>query len=212
MRSCDHVGASSPRGPGRLEGANATGDLDVNGSGTIVFVGLGASRTVIDGDGIDRVFDLACRTDMSVQFFSMTGETLGSMLIAGNLDGYALSAPDCSTLATGTTSSGYNLIGAAGLGTCALSGDTTGNQIGVEVDLSQTSMIDAEMPYAAPRFESVAIGAVPRLRCRLASGDLVDSDQQGNVRPVLNACTVGAIEGVSDLIFANGLDASYAGE
>jgi hypothetical protein len=31
-------------------------------------------------------------------------------------------------------------------------------------------------------------------------------------RPVGNTCTVGAIEGSTDVIFANGFDDSYAGE
>ncbi|MBL0162886.1 MAG: CSLREA domain-containing protein [Xanthomonadales bacterium] len=57
---------------GRDEDANATGDLDVSASGTIVFVGNSTGGTVIDGNGIDRVFDLDCRSDMNVQFNSLT--------------------------------------------------------------------------------------------------------------------------------------------
>jgi hypothetical protein len=41
---------------GANEDSNATGDLDINGALTIV--GAGAGSTIIDADGIDRVFDV----------------------------------------------------------------------------------------------------------------------------------------------------------
>ena len=50
---------------GRDEDANATGDLDGSASGTIVFVGNSTGGTVIDGAGVDRVFDFDCRSDMN---------------------------------------------------------------------------------------------------------------------------------------------------
>jgi CSLREA domain-containing protein len=42
--------------PGRSEDAGATGDLDVKGS--LVLLGAGADRTVLDGGGLDRVLDV----------------------------------------------------------------------------------------------------------------------------------------------------------
>ncbi len=140
------------------------------------------------------------------------GETLGSMLITGNLSAHPVPTPDCSTLASGTVSAGYNLIGAAGQGTCVLTGDTTGNQVGVNIGLSPVSMIGADMPYAAPRAGSLALGAVSQSRCRRPAGQFQHIDQQGNARPVGNACSIGALERSSDLIFAHGMDDSYAGE
>lgn len=140
------------------------------------------------------------------------GETIGSLLVTGNTNGHTVSAPDCLTLQEGPTSSGYNLIGAAGDAGCLFSGDTTGNQIGIAINLSQVSMAGSDIPYAAPKPGSVAIGAVPATRCRRGSGRYEKNDQLDLGRPLNNTCTIGAIEGISDLIFANGLDDSYAGE
>ncbi len=57
---------------GRLENANATGDLDIDAGGTVIIAGLGAGRTTLDAQGIDRVFEFACRSDMAVQLTGMT--------------------------------------------------------------------------------------------------------------------------------------------
>ncbi len=140
------------------------------------------------------------------------GETIGSTLITGNNDGLSFHAPDCATLATGTVSSGFNLIGAVSQADCVLTGDTTGNQIGVDIKLSQVSMAGADIPYAAPKPGSIAVGAVAAARCKRGSGRYEHTDQLDHARPVNNTCTIGAIEGTSDLIFANGFDDSYAGE
>lgn len=140
------------------------------------------------------------------------GETVGSVLVTGNSNGSPTSAPDCLTLQEGPTSSGYNLIGAVGVANCVFTGDTTGNQIGVAINLAQVSMAGSDIPYAAPKLGSIAVGAVPASRCRRGSGRYEHNDQLDLARPVNNTCTIGAIEGTSDLIFANGLDDSYAGE
>lgn len=47
---------------GANEDANATGDLDVTGSGTIAIIGIGSQQSVISGKGIDRVFDVNMST------------------------------------------------------------------------------------------------------------------------------------------------------
>ncbi|MBL0162883.1 MAG: hypothetical protein IPP82_04290 [Xanthomonadales bacterium] len=84
------------------------------------------------------------------------GETVGSLLVSGNNNGNAtFSAPDCLTLGSDTLSIGYNLIGAVGASDCAFSGDTTGNQIGVAINLAQVSMAGSDIPYAAPKREAL---------------------------------------------------------
>lgn len=145
--------------------------------------------------------------------FSITGgTTLGAMLVTGNTDGNVTHSPDCSTNTAGTPSSGYNLFGAVSLGTCVLTGDTTGNQIGTPISLSAVSKVGAEMPFATPQPGSVAVGAVSSARCIRGWGQSQHTDQLDHARPVNNACTIGAMEGTSDLIFANGFDEGYAGE
>ncbi|MEO8672557.1 MAG: choice-of-anchor Q domain-containing protein [Tahibacter sp.] len=145
--------------------------------------------------------------------FSISGGVaLGGMIVTGNRDGNSTHAPDCSTKTAGTISTGYNLIGAVSLGDCVLTGDTTGNQIGVAINLSPVSKANAEMPYATPQPGSIALGAAPVSRCKRAKGQYQHTDQLDHARPLNNACTIGAIEGSSDLIFADGLDGGYAGE
>ena len=46
----------------------------------------------------------------------------------------------------------------------------------------------------------------------LGFDELAGRDMRELPRPVNNACTIGAIEGTSDLIFASGIDDRYAGE
>ena len=44
--------------PGPNEGAAATGDLDLTGPNTIVKTKGRGARAIIDGDGLDRIFDV----------------------------------------------------------------------------------------------------------------------------------------------------------
>jgi hypothetical protein len=140
------------------------------------------------------------------------GEILGALLITGNRDGSSFHAPDCLTRPTGTVSSGYNLIGAVSDANCVLTGDLTGNQIGVDIDLAPVTLLGADLPYAAPRPGSIAVGAVPASRCRRGSGLYEIHDQLDHPRPVDGTCTIGAIEGTSDVIFSDGLEDRYPGE
>ncbi len=138
------------------------------------------------------------------------GETVGSVIIAGNRDGLTPSKPDCAAHPARTVSSGYNLIGSAG--GCVLAGDSTGNVMGADVQLAPVNLVGAGMPYAAPRVGSVAIAAVPQARCRRGWGQFQLDDPQGNARPVAGRCTIGALERTSDILFAHGMDDGYPGE
>lgn len=180
---------------------------DLNGGGLDVY-NTGSGR--VDLSWITVTGNSAGRKGGGVSFSG--GESLGAALITGNADGPSFDAPDCQTLAEGVVSSGYILVGAGSPTDCVLTGDPTGNQIGVAINLSQVSMVGSDIPYAAPKPGSIAVGAVSASRCRDGAGRYLNTDQLDLARPLNNACTVGAIEGTSDLIFANGVDDSYAGE
>jgi CSLREA domain-containing protein len=145
-------------------------------------------------------------------FYLHGNEIIGSLIVADNLSGHAFSAHDCLTGPDGAVSSGYNLIGAVSMARCLLTGDPTGNVIGTPVTLSSVSMAGTDIPYATPQPGSIAVGAVSATRCKRGAGLYERDDQLDHVRPVNDTCTVGAIEGTSDLIFADGLDDGYAGE
>jgi hypothetical protein len=140
-------------------------------------------------------------------------EIITGLLVAGNDDGDNWDAPDCTAVHEGAISAGYNLIGDAGDGSCLMTGDLEGNQIGVDPQLSQVSLLGgAEMPFAAPGKFSPVRGAVPDDRCAHGLGLLEQLDHLGNARPVNEHCTIGAMEASSDLIFANDFSDGYFGE
>jgi hypothetical protein len=140
---------------------------------------------------------------------------LSAVLSAGNS---TLGAdPDCNTQVGVTAlSTGYNLIEDPGNSGCQMAGDLTGNQLGVDVKLSPTSLIGTTTPYAAGHPGSPAHDVVPAWRCETIEGLYQGSDQHDRPRPGDDGnpslCTAGAIEAVSDLIFASRIDDSYVGE
>src|SRR3954452_23920216 len=56
---------------GAGEDANATGDLDITGGLTLK--GAGASSTTVDGNHLDRVFDVAAGKNVSLSGLTITG-------------------------------------------------------------------------------------------------------------------------------------------
>ena len=200
---------------GGLE-AGQTDDLSVSDS-------LLADNVADYGGG----FAASLTTSMELSYLTITGnrairaaggmlldgnEIVTGLLVAGNEDGENFDSPDCSAIHEGAISAGYNLIGDAGDGSCLMSGDLEGNLIGEDAQLSPVSLFGADMPYAAPGKFSPVRGAVPAYRCVRGRGRIEHEDQLGAVRPVNDRCTIGAIEGASDLIFADGFADTYPGE
>lgn len=139
---------------------------------------------------------------------------LTAILSSGNTDaGDANTSPDCAIVGSGAAiSKGHNVI-ANGPG-CLLSGDLTGNVIGVAAPMARVTMLGRPMPWSAPQPGNPALNHSPL--CLTASALVEVFDQFGDDRPGEDghedACTSGAIEGMSDLIHADGLDATYPGE
>lgn len=137
---------------------------------------------------------------------------LSAILSSGNRDtGTDNSSPDCAVVGAGAAvSSGYNVI--ADAPSCPLSGDLTGNLVGVAAPMSRVALLGRPMPWSAPQPGNPAVDHAPL--CRHASGLVEAADQLGGGRPGEDddACTSGAIEGASDLVFADGADSDYPGE
>lgn len=63
---------------GQDENVNAAGDLDV--TDTLTVNGAGSASTIVDGDGIDRVFDLPSGGDLTLNGLTVTGgDTTGGV-------------------------------------------------------------------------------------------------------------------------------------
>jgi len=101
---------------GRNEDAAATGDLDVT-SGPLTITGAGAGVSIIDGGGIDRVFDVQVgATQVTISGVTIRNGDAGTGLTKGG----GIEAMDSITL-TDSVITG-NKAGAAGGGICV--GDT----------------------------------------------------------------------------------------
>jgi CSLREA domain-containing protein len=139
---------------------------------------------------------------------------LSAILSSGNTDagGAGISSPDCAISGSGAAiSRGYNVI--ANAPGCLLSGDLTGNLIGVAAPMSRVTVLGRTMPWSAPQPSNPAVDHAPL--CLLGNGLVEVFDQFGVERPGEDGdadnCTSGAIEGTSDLIYADGLDPDYPG-
>lgn len=141
---------------------------------------------------------------------------LTAVISAGNRDaGVNPTYPDCS-MGTGASipSGGYNIIGIAGTGGCVMSGDTSGNQIGVTAPLSGVALAGGVLPHVGVQPGNPALESIPRDDCVRADARFEMTDLHGRDRPgtVSSTCTAGAVEGLSDLVFADTFGIEYAGE
>ncbi|HSH05507.1 MAG TPA: choice-of-anchor Q domain-containing protein [Anaerolineae bacterium] len=117
---------------------------------------------------------------------------LQNSIVANNDDlstgTFSLYAPDC----YGTfTSNGYNLIGVDN-GFCTITGDTTGNRVGLDPLLGP--LTGTPPTYHLPLAGSPALNAGNDDGCRDASGSLLPNDQRLETRPLNGRCDIGAVE------------------
>lgn len=139
--------------------------------------------------------------------FTGAGNILRNVLMAGNLIGAGPS--DCRVYGPGfgdtNTSLGYNLT-QSNHPACILSGDTTGNQLGVDPLLGPRESL-LGMPFYRPAATSPAVNSIPRAVCADIRGIAVLSDVQGMPRPGTgnSFCDIGAVENQLPL-FANGFE------
>jgi CSLREA domain-containing protein len=114
--------------------------------------------------------------------------TMRNTVIAGNLDEGG-EAPDCSP---GVISDGYNLIGnATG---CFISGDGTGNLIGVSAQLGPLQPNGGPTPTHAPLAGSPLIDAGNPAVPGSGGTACEAADQRGVTRPQGVRCDIGAVE------------------
>jgi len=103
--------------PGRNENVAATGDLDITGIGanalTIVGTGLTPGATIIDGGGIDRVFDLGGNAPVTISNVTISGGNSGGLVGGGiNTGGNAILNLN-NVIITGNTTGVANIEGDA---------------------------------------------------------------------------------------------------
>lgn len=129
--------------------------------------------------------------------------SIRNSIISGNRFG-ALPSDCAGTIAT----LGHVLIG--NTTNCATSGDSTGNQLNVDPQLSTRQTNAYGMVFYRPIQGSPAIDVINLDRCSDHTGFGISIDAPGSTRPLVNAprCDIGAVEGAlpSPLLFANGFE------
>ncbi|GEM_PF-687144 len=145
--------------PGKSEDAAATGDLDLTSSQNITLIGGGAFSTIIDGQQLDRVFDISSATTATVRGFTVRNgntETGGGIENSGTLtiESTIVSANTAETAGGGVysdglltvidssleenqTSSRFFGIGGGGLAVVGAPGNTAG-----QTSLQNTSIVN----------------------------------------------------------------------
>lgn len=181
--------------------------------------GMGAGVRFSNSRNAELAFSTITRNRSLTRGGGFAGDNsavFSAVISANNRDaGTGATNPDC-YVGTGLSvpSGGYNVIGVAGTGGCPMSGDTTGNQIGVAAPLSVVAMAGRPLPYVGVQPGNPALEAIPRDSCVLADARFEMTDQFSRERPggATTLCTSGAVEGLSDLIFADGLSTGYVGD
>jgi CSLREA domain-containing protein len=177
--------------------------------------GSGGGVCFSNSDAAELAFSTVTRNHAVRQGGGFSGDgvaLLSGVLMAGNSTD--LSYADCYA-GTGLSvpSGGYNLVG-QGASACTMSGDTTGNLVGVSAPLSVVALAGRPLPYVGVQPGNPALESVPRYDCVVGDGRFEPHDLTGAARPGADAasCTIGAVEGVSDLLFADGIGDGYVGE
>ncbi|WP_386066191.1 choice-of-anchor Q domain-containing protein [Tahibacter sp. UC22_41] len=197
-------------GQGERLSVNASLFADNRSSG-----GSGGGVCFSNSDAAELAFSTITRNRSARQGGGFSGDgvaLLSGVLMAGN--SADLSHADCH-VGTGLSvpSGGYNLVG-QNTSPCPMSGDTTGNLVGVSAPLSVVAMAGRPLPYVGAQPGNPAVDSVPHYDCLVADGRFETQDLTGAARPGVYtaACTIGAVEGVSDLLFADGIGDGYVGE
>lgn len=131
--------------------------------------------------------------------FASTGgifnEASGSVQISNSilaLNAYGWGYPDADCMGT-ITSSGYNLIGS--LADCSITGDPTGNLIGVDPLLPMLPIVDPAQTWGYPPLAgSPAIDAGNPAPVGSSDTACEVADQRGFARPIGFVCDIGAYE------------------
>lgn len=107
--------------PGAPEGLSATGDLDIFANNTLTVTGAGASTTVIDGGGLDRVFNLDGGPPTAVEISGVTVRN-GDTFTTTNAGGGGIRITSGGTLTLRDVIITNNRAGSPGGGGIAASG------------------------------------------------------------------------------------------
>ena len=132
----------------RCEDAAAKGDLDITDDVTII--GAGAPITIIDGNGIDRVFDVAAKADIrGVTIRNGNAGTTTCPSGIGPVGGAIYSAP-------GTVAAGVTLTEVAIMQNTATHGAGIENDLGSSLDLNGVTVSANTASIAGGGIENLA--------------------------------------------------------
>jgi hypothetical protein len=140
--------------------------------------------------------------------FTGDGNILRNLLMAGNFSGAGGS--DCRvydpSFGQNNISLGYNLIQSSDPA-CVISGDTTGNLIGINPQLGVRELSSSGMPIYRLMAGSPASNVIPQVACSDGRGFAVTTDVRGTSRRGSGDafCDIGAVENEQPM-FANGFE------
>ena len=109
--------------PGANEDGNQTGDLDIRGD--LVIQGEGASSTIVDGDGLDRVFDIFSGLELEFSDITATHGYVYNSVGAGVWNWDSDITLNRVVLAENTVVTGGSGVGGGGLFNSAYYGDAS---------------------------------------------------------------------------------------
>lgn len=207
--------------------SSVAGGVAVGGDATLRNVTISGNQSVDSGGGLEVDWDSSTVTLDHVTVTDNTSDsdgdgsgvgggvdligtptvTMRHVVIYGNSAGSS-SSPDCS----GTVASaGYNLVD--DVTGCTITGDTTGNVVGVSAELGPLTDNGGPTPTHLPLAMSPLVDAGDPAGCLDISGAATRRDQRGAERPVDGAggpaavCDIGAVErGAEPPIFSDGFN------
>lgn len=177
--------------PGAGENANATGDLDITGDLTIT--GNGTRNTIINGGGVDRVFEIIGNRTVTMTDLTTTGGTMSGGGVYQTTANVTLNR----TAHTGHTANGGSALRLQGAGTLTILNSSIHNN----TDLNTND---------AAAIVSAGTGTLIIVNSTLSGNSAPNPSSHGGGALVVSPFNTGSVT-IRNTTFANNSAASVAG-
>jgi hypothetical protein len=171
---------------GRGEDVAATGDLDITGDVTIV--GAGAPTTIIDGGGIDRIFDVWAHL------------TASGLTIRNGNPGTGLPGGGGIYSAMGTTAATVNLTDVTVSGNSASHGGGIDNDVGSTLNLTNVTVSGNTGSLSGGGIENMGTATLTNVTISGNTAGTGNGIENQGVLTLLNVTSSGTLDGAADSI------------